>query len=211
MKAIQTGDTILFQGDSITDCGRRDPAGDGLGNGYVAMVSAFLQLHHPGLKLRIINRGISGDRTPELLARWQGDMADLRPQVLSIKVGVNDVWRLRGEWAGQKYVPLPEYEQNYRKLLEQAKASGVRQLVLMSPTTIEGEKDAELSRLLDERMECVKRLAKEFGAIYVPTRETQKEVLRTRPDVRWTSDGCHPTTAGHALLAATWLKAIADC
>lgn len=208
MDIIRTGDVILFQGDSITDAGRRDAKSDGLGGGYVAMIAGTLQANHAQRKLRVLNRGVGGDRTEELLGRWQVDMANLKPQVLSIKIGVNDVWRLRGEWNGQKYIPLPQFEANYRKLLEGAQAAGVRQFVLMSPTTIGNEADPEFSHLLDERMECVKSLAKDFRAVYVPTRETQKAALRAQPQIKWTNDGCHPSIAGHALLAATWLKAV---
>lgn len=208
MGVIGVGDRVLFQGDSITDAGRREAGGDGLGNGYVAMVAGILQVKRPELKLEVLNRGIGGNRTTELLERWQTDMADLRPTVLSLKIGVNDVWRIRKESNGQKYIPLDVFEANYRKLLDQATAAGVRQLILMSPTTIENEKDAELSQLLDERMVCVKNLAGEYGAIYVPTREAQKRAIADRPEIHWTYDGCHPTAAGHALLAATWLEAV---
>jgi hypothetical protein len=78
----------------------------------------------------------------------------------------------------------------------------------MSPTTITEDSDAEFARLLDERAAVVKSLARKYKALYVPTRETQKQALRTARDTRWTSDGCHPTIAGHALLAATWLKTV---
>lgn len=204
---ICKNDLVLFQGDSITDTGRGDSP-DGLGGGYVAMVAGSLRARHAQLALKVVNRGIGGDRTTELLTRWQADALDLKPQVLSIKIGVNDVWRLRGEWNGQSYIPLDQYRQNYLRLLDQAKAAGIRQLVLMSPTTIADETDAEISGLLDERAACVADLARQYDAVYVPTREVQKEALRTAPDVKWTSDGCHPSIAGHALIAATWLKAV---
>jgi lysophospholipase L1-like esterase len=204
---IQRNDSILFQGDSITDAGRQESP-DGLGGGYVAMIAGILEARHADLGLKVTNRGLGGDRTTELLTRWRRDTLDLKPQVLSIKIGVNDVWRLRGAWNGQMYVPPDQYRQNYRTLLDQACAAGIRQLVLMSPTTIFDETDAEVSALLDERAACVAELAREYGAVYVPTRETQKEALRSSSEVKWTSDGCHPTTAGHALLGASWLKAV---
>jgi acyl-CoA thioesterase I len=204
---IRKNDLVLFQGDSITDAGRGSTP-DGLGAGYVAMVAGSLRARHAHLNLKVVNRGVGGDRSTELLARWQPDALDLKPQVLSIKIGVNDIWRLRGEWNGQTYVPLDQYRQNCQRLLEQARAAGVRQLVLMSPTTIFDDTDTEISRLLDERSACVADLAGQYDAVYVPTREVQKEAMRTVPDVKWTSDGCHPSVAGHALLAATWLKAV---
>jgi len=90
-------DHILFQGDSITDIGRSGGEKP-LGNGYVAMLAGMLQARNAELKATITNRGISGNRTQELLDRWQVDCLDLKPTVLSIKIGVNDLWRKLGEW-----------------------------------------------------------------------------------------------------------------
>jgi lysophospholipase L1-like esterase len=197
---------LLFQGDSITDAGRRDSP-DGLGFGYVSMIAGILGAD-PGFKaLKVLNRGISGDRTTELAARWDEDCLDLKPDALSVMVGVNDVWRLRGEWNGQSYIGPKEFRANYRALLERAKGAGIAGLILMSPTTIENEKDAELSALLDEEAGIVRELAREFGAAYVDAREEQKRVLKERPDILWTTDGCHPSLAGHAAIASTWLRA----
>lgn len=207
MSFIGTSESLLFQGDSITDSGRNDTPG-GLGSGYVAIVAGFLAAREKGSRPRVMNRGIGGDRSAELLARWKQDCEDLKPDVLSIMVGVNDVWRIRGEWNGQKYLPLPEYLANYRTLLDRALASGVKRLVLMSPTTIFDEADAEVSGLLDEEAEAVKSLAKEYKARYVPTREDQKRLLKERPGIAWTLDGCHPSLSGHAAIAACWLKAV---
>lgn len=204
---IQSDDLVLFQGDSITDAGRCG-TGDGLGGGYVAMVRAMLTARHPDLRVRIANRGVGGDRTVELLARWRADCLDVQPQVLSIKIGVNDVWRLRGEWNGQKFVPLADYRTNYERLIAQARAAGIRTLVLVSPTTIAEENDSELSRQLDERAACVRELAAANDAVYVPAREAILRALRDQPGVRWTNDGCHPTAAGHALIAATWMQSM---
>lgn len=204
---IRSDDLILFQGDSITDAGRCG-TGDGLGNGYVAMVRATLTARHPELRVRVANRGVGGDRSVELLARWRADCLDLRPQVLSIKVGVNDVWRLRGEWNGQRFVPLADYAANCERLVAQAQEAGVRVLALVSPTTIAEENDSALARHLDERAAVVRELAARVGGIYVPARETLLRALREQPGVRWTTDGCHPTQAGHALLAATWMQAL---
>jgi len=204
---LQPHDTILFQGDSITDVGRCSTP-DGLGTGYVSMIRGWLQARCPEAGYRVVNRGVGGDRTIELLARWQADCLALKPQVLSVSIGVNDVWRLRGEWNGQKFVTKAEFEANYRSLLDQARKAGVARFVLMSPTTIAEENDSALVDLLDERTAQVKALAREYGALYVPTREAMNRALRESPEVRWTGDGCHPTTAGHALMAAAWLEAV---
>ena len=199
-------DHILFQGDSITDAGRGQPPG--LGTGYVNMVRGMLSTLHPELPVRITNRGNSGDRSAELLARWQTDCLDLKPDVLSIKVGVNDVWRKLGEWNGQKHIPLWEFCSNCTRLLEQAKSAGIRQLVLISPTTITHANVSECNDLLGEYAAATRELALAFGGIYVPAREALLAARTALPEVAWTSDGCHPTTAGHAVIASAWLKAV---
>ena len=203
---FKTGDRVLFQGDSITDAGRGTPPG--LGSGYVAIIAGLLRGLRPELNLEIINRGIGGDRTAELLARWPEDCLDLKPDVLSIKIGVNDVWRLQGEWNGQKHIPLAEFRSNCITLLDQAQATRLRQLVLISPTTITHENISPLNDLLGEYDAAVRELARQYDAVYVPAREALLAARAEKPDIAWTSDGCHPSTAGHALIATTWLKAV---
>jgi lysophospholipase L1-like esterase len=122
-------------------------------------------------------------------------------------IGVNDVWRLRGEWNGQKFVTFAEYKANYIRLLDQAVAAGITRFFLASPSAIDDNKDPEVNGHLDERAGFVKELAAKYQGVYVPMRETQARALVEYPDVKWTSDGCHPTAAGHALLAQTWVKA----
>lgn len=207
MPVLRPRDTILFQGDSITDAGRASTP-DNLGGGYVAILRGLLEVRHPELALRVENRGVGGNRTAELLERWKPDCEDLKPQVLSLSIGVNDVWRLRGLWNGQTFIDGGTYRENYVQLLERARKAGVRDLVLLSPTTIAEDHDSELARLLDERTAIVKELAARFGATYVPMRETQKAAMAASPGIRWTNDGCHPTVAGHALMAETWMKAV---
>jgi lysophospholipase L1-like esterase len=110
---IQANDNILFQGDSITDAGRQG-AHKPLGNGYPAMVAGMLQANNADLQLTVLNRGVGGDRTQELLNRWQADCLDLKPTVLSIKIGVNDLWRKLGEWKGQTYIPVEQYREIWK-------------------------------------------------------------------------------------------------
>jgi len=203
---LHDGDLILFQGDSITDAGRRDSP-DGLGTGYVSIITGVLAAKYPDRNYRIINRGIGGDRTVELLERWKTDCLDIRPDVLSVMIGVNDVWRLRGKWSGQKFVPFAEYKDNYIRLLDQAVAAGITRIVLVSPPAIEDNKDEVLNRHLDERSALIQELAVTYKGVYVPVRETQKRMLVEYPAVKWTSDRCHPTAAGHALSAQTWIPA----
>jgi lysophospholipase L1-like esterase len=210
MSFIDSSELLLFQGDSITDSGRNDSPG-GLGSGYVAIIAGLLYGREKGPRPRILNRGIGGDRSVELLARWKSDCEDLGPDTLSLMIGVNDVWRIRGEWNGQAYVPLSAYTANYRQLIDRSLGCGVKRLILMSPTTIFDEGDAEVSKLLDEEAETTSSLAKEYKALYVPTREEQRRLLKERKEIAWTQDGCHPSLSGHATIAACWLKAAGLC
>ncbi len=111
---------ILFQGDSITVAGRdrkADKPNDtaGLGRGYPILAAGELLRDHPGLKLQVLNRGISGNKVPDLAARWQADCIDLQPTVLSILIGVNDIWhKLNGKYEGT----VADYANGYRKLIE---------------------------------------------------------------------------------------------
>jgi acyl-CoA thioesterase-1 len=208
---FKNGERILFQGDSITDTGRRRDLFYDLGQGYVAQVSGLISTLFPELKVEILNRGNSGNRSSELIGRWQTDCIDLHPDWLSLFIGVNDVWRKRTQPLGTlPFVPLDEFLLNCRTLLDQAKAAGVAHFVLVSPTLIDKYLQSDLNQLLEEYDAAVQELAKEYGAIYVPARQCILKALANHPEIDWLADGCHPTTAGHAIIAAAWLKAVAD-
>jgi len=205
-----SGERLLFQGDSITDTGRNRGYEYDLGQGYVAIIRGILTALRPDLRLEIINRGISGNRTVELLERWEKDCLELKPQWLSVFIGVNDVWRKRTEkMGGQKFVPLDQYVANYRSLLDQAKQAGISKFVLVSPTLIDKYLLSDLNMLLGEYDQEVQKLAAEYGAIYVPARRYLLEALERNPEVTWLVDGCHPTVAGHSIIAIAWLQAVA--
>lgn len=197
--------TLLFIGDSITDCGRRqDPAG--LGTGYVRIIHHHFACSRPQHSPRILNTGISGHKVTDLAARWKTDVLDQRPAVLSVKIGVNDVWHaLRGRNAG---VPLETFETVYRDLLAQfKKACPDSTLVLCQPTVIWEPAPSEGNPLLQDYAAVVGKLAAETGAILVPLRDAFEQARSLRPDIDWAPDGVHPGPAGHLLIARTWLTA----
>ena len=120
MISVRDGDVILFQGDSITDTGRADSP-DGLGFGYVSAINGLLGSDSAALRVKILNRSVGGDRTTELLVRWKADCEDIKPRVLSIMIGVNDVWRIVGKWkrtdlyrSGDLSRKLPEASRSVR-------------------------------------------------------------------------------------------------
>ena len=107
---------IVFIGDSITDCGRRDDAAP-FGRGYVSMVRNLLGARYPELHLTVLNRGVSGNTVRDLAARWEHDVIDERPDWLSVEIGINDVWRTFRPGREGDAVPLAEYEATLRRLL----------------------------------------------------------------------------------------------
>jgi lysophospholipase L1-like esterase len=197
----------LFAGDSITDCGRRDDP-DGLGDGYVRMIRDRLLARDPASAPRITNRGVGGDTIRDLAARFEEDVVAQQPDVVSIKIGINDVWRTFGTHPWDA-VPLPEFLETYERLLDRlADALPAAKVVLCEPSVISPPQDAEANlRVLPYAMavaELATRRANQV-AFGVPLHKTCLEAEAARPDVDWWTDGVHPTSAGHALLAETWL------
>lgn len=212
---LGAGYRISFQGDSITDAGRdrtRREANDGLalGHGYAYLASARLLADHPRLGLMLWNRGISGNRVPDLLARWQKDCLDLQPDLVSILIGVNDLWHtFDGRYTGS----VADYEQGYRELLEQTKQALPRaQLVVCEPFALRcGVVTGRWFPEFEERRAVASRLAREYGTRFVPFQSAFDAALNDdSPPSYWAADGVHPTPAGHQLMADTWLRAIRD-
>ena len=211
---INDNDTILFQGDSITDC-ERDRSNlhpndtRALGWGYAGMVAEHLLASRPAATLRIYNRGVSGDRVPQLADRWQTDCLDLAPHVLSILVGVNDMWhRLMGSAGGT----VADYERAYRDLLERTRRTlpSVR-LIICEPFIVRcGVVDAAWLPEFDERRAVARDLAAAFDATFVRFQKVFDEACTYTVPTEWASDGVHPTPAGHRLMADEWLHAMSE-
>lgn len=204
---------ILFQGDSITDCGRDRSAeanpnhNTALGPGYVGKIGGALLAEYPSRNLQIFNRGIGGNRVVDLYARWKFDAVNLSPDLISILIGVNDTWH---EFGSQNGVELDRYEQVYRMLLEYTRARLPEvQFVLCEPfVLLTGVVTPEWQVEIAARREIVVRLAQEFGAVFVPFQKMFDEALQEAPAEYWTSDGVHPTPAGHTRMAAFWRKCV---
>ena len=204
--------SILFQGDSITDCGRsREYAnlrpGAGLGAGYPTLIAARLFCDHPETEWNIMNRAISGNRVVDLYARWKIDTLNLKPDVLSIMIGVNDTWH---EKANQNGVEVPRYARIYRELLEWTKSTlPAIKLVLLEPYVLDfGAVGPDWIDEINARRQVVRELAKDFGAVLIPTQDILDEASKRASKEYWLADGVHPLLAGHQLIADAWLKAV---
>lgn len=206
------GTTVLFQGDSITDAGRnrsRTGANDiaALGSGYPLLLAAELRERHPGSDLQIFNRGVSGNTVPDLQARWQVDTIALAPTILSILIGVNDIWHTRAKtFSGT----AATYETAYAALLATTRTAlpGVRLVVLEPFVTRVGAVDESWFPEFDEYRAAAARVAKRSGALFVPLHEMLQELGRSSSPAYWAGDGVHPTLAGHQAIAHQWLRVV---
>jgi len=209
---IQANDTILFQGDSITDCGRgrTDTAANSLGalgQGYPKMVAGRLLRQRPGDALSILNRGVGGNRIVDLYARWKSDAINLNPDLISILVGVNDTWH---EFGSQNGVEVDRYDVIYRMLLDLTrKRLPEVKLVLCEPFVLQyGAVTADWLDEMAARRNIVKQLAQDYDATFVPFQSAFDDALKSAGPDYWTGDGVHPTVAGHCLMADTWLETV---
>ncbi|MEW4528112.1 SGNH/GDSL hydrolase family protein [Maioricimonas sp. JC845] len=210
---IGENDVILFQGDSITDAGRdRKTAGQAnhqaaLGKGYAWMAAAELLTSHPDAGLQIYNRGISGNKVYQLADRWQADCLDLKPNVVSILIGVNDIWhKLNGRYDGTVEV----YEKDYRALLERTrKALPDVRLVICEPFVLRcGAVNDSWFPAFDEYRAAAKRVSDAFDATFVPYQTMFDTAVQYAPPEHWAGDGVHPSPYGASLMASFWTNAV---
>ena len=197
--------TILFQGDSITACHRE---GDDLGQGYAMLIARALEEAHPG-QFRFINRGVSGDRITDLYARRQADIFDVKPDVLSILVGINGVWH---EQTGNGGVDVETYLDTYDKLLREIKKKlPDTKILLMEPFVNEGSAtEADIEYFEGEiamRSEAVQMLCAKHDLFFLPLQFDLYDLEEQKPAGHWTLDGIHPTLNFHEHMAKKWVKA----
>ena len=206
---------ILFQGDSITDAHRSRDNDFFAGNGYPTLLAGYLGYKYPG-EYECLNRGISGDRIVDLFSRVKADFIHLKPDVISILIGINDVWH---EITRQNGVDAGKFALVYELLLSELKEAlpDVR-FVLMEPFVLPGRgtvSDEEnpgrfetFTREVKLRQEAVRRLAEKTQSVFVPLQKPLDDACLKAAPSHWLIDGVHPTAAGHALIADEWLKAM---
>ncbi len=196
---------ILFQGDSITDAGRsRDDLKD-MGHGYAAIASAWFSATYPEKRVHFLNRGVSGNRVVDLRSRWEEDTIALKPDWVSVLIGINDTWR---RYDSNSITTTEAYHASYLDILQRAKAAGAR-LIICEPFMLPTPPDRIRWREdLDPKIGAVRQLARQFDAIYVPLDGVFAAASARRESDFWLPDGVHPTPAGHALIAQAWLMSV---
>ncbi|MHC4257471.1 MAG: SGNH/GDSL hydrolase family protein [Planctomycetota bacterium] len=209
---FQPGQTLLFIGDSITDCQRQEAPYAPLGCGYVHFAANFLLAARPDLRLTIENRGIGGDSTRDLKWRWNRDCIALSPDIVSMMIGINDLWRKYGDSQEslQRHVTPDEYETNYRQMLTHLKDECGSRLILMEPYMFCDDPDNPMLRDLDAYIQIVHQMANKFDAILVPVHANYMALTHKRPADQWADDTVHPSAWAHAWIAKQWLDTVME-
>ena len=210
---LKPGATLLFQGDSITDAGRQNRKSPkpndqaSMGNGYACMAAAGLLNSRANLKISIFNRGISGNKVHQLDARWQSDCLAHKPDILSILIGVNDIWHgFQGKYDGT----VDRYEEDYLALVARTReALPDIQFVICEPFVLKcGAVSSKWFPEFDRYREAARRVADSHAATFVPFQSMFDQALSFAPPQHWARDGVHPTAHGSALMADYWLQAV---
>lgn len=194
---------ILFIGDSITEWGRFDDEED-LGDNYVRLIHDYLKVTYPERKLEVINKGIGGNRVTDLADRWEEDVIAQDPDIVSISIGINDVWRQLDVPELEQVYP-EQFEQVYDDILAQLKARTSAKVIIMEPTVMAEDIDARGNKMLVPYLEATHRLVNKHETLLVPTHDVFLSYLR-KGHYPLTIDGVHMNPAGNMLMAIAWMQ-----
>ncbi|MBC8078802.1 MAG: SGNH/GDSL hydrolase family protein [Gorillibacterium sp.] len=206
MIKLEPNAIVLFQGDSVTDCGRERGNNENLGVGYANFIAAEIGCTYPDRGITFLNRGIGGNRVVDLQERWEEDCLRLSPTWVSILIGINETWR---KYDDNDPTSTEQYYEGYRKLLQRTKDHTDANFILLEPFVLPTSQDRLMWREdLDPKIQAVRALAREFQALYVPL-DGMFATASTKVDpLYWAEDGVHPTRSGQALIAKAWLEAV---
>ena len=203
-------DRIVFAGDSVTDMGSVNPVGEGLhdnlGHGYVRMVDNLLASCYPEVILRVTNSGISGNTSRDLLARFDRDVVALKPDWVSICIGINDVWRQFDMPAmPDRQVSPEEYRDNVEKMILKVKDQ-VKGVFLLSPYIMEPNREDFMRSRMDTYVEICRELAQKHGCVFIDLQKLFADYCSIRHSCFIAWDRIHPNEIGAMLIAREFLK-----
>ncbi|MCQ2565324.1 MAG: SGNH/GDSL hydrolase family protein [Clostridia bacterium] len=201
---------VVFQGDSITDVGRSRNYDRLMGGGYAAYTAARLSYRFPG-EYEFFNRGVGGDRSADLYARWRTDTLNLAPDIVTILVGVNDVWHeLDAVPAG---IEAARTELNLELLVQYTREQNLNvKIIILEPFVRKGSATEEhwdlFSREVPLRAEAAKRVAEKYGCVFIPLQQEFDALCEKGPEDCWLADGVHPYPAGHQMISDKLTEAL---
>lgn len=195
---------ILFQGDSLTECNRDKSNPADLGNGYVATASRLIAEWYPDTEFTFVNRGVSGDRTWNLLERWQDDTIDIQPDVMTLMIGVNDTWR---RYDNNDPTSVENYEKNLRTLLDDVKANTSAKILMIEPFMV--HEDTDLWREdFHLKINAFRRVARDYADAYLPMDGLIAMMCVEKEPTHWSADGIHLIEAGIERMGAYVAQAL---
>ena len=198
---------IVFQGDSITDAGRDYRNYHNLGNGYPKYAAELIREENPDVEFEFINFGISGNRTCQLFDRLYTDCLAFDPDVVSVLIGINDVWH---RYNDTKILTSDEQlKVNYRSILTRLKNETNAKIIMLAPYVLDSQLTAHLADDLVTILPIVRELAEEFADVYVPLDELFSEAIKTQPSpMYYSNDGVHPNENGARFIGERYAEAI---
>ncbi len=198
---------VLFQGDSITDAGRDKRNYFDLGPGYPGYAAESIKNNHPELDFEFINLGISGNRTCQLFDRLYNDAIALNPDVISILIGINDVWHRHGP---ERIETTDEQlALNYREILKSIKKHTTAKIIILSPYVLDAEDKENMKADLVTVLPIIRELAAEYADAYVPLDELFDEAVKAQPaPLYYSPDGVHPNDNGARFIAEHYARAM---
>lgn len=203
---------LVMTGDSVTDCGRPYEAKAGTpwshGDGYVNLVYAFLTALYPEKQIMVINTGKSGNTIVELEDRWQEEVLALKPDWISVLIGVNDVWRqFDGQLEQCSIVDKETFRKKYEGLIQQTLPQ-VKGMILMGPFMIEENKEQPMRKMVEEYAEVARTLAEKYDLLYIDLQKKMNKFLESLSSYHISQDRVHPNIKGHMIIAKAFMDAI---
>lgn len=189
---------LLFQGDSITDSNRDYADYHNLGNGYAKYASELLKERHPEIDFEFIDLGISGNQTKDLVDRLEKDFIEIQPDIVSILIGINDVWHYAAK--DSQWLDNDIFEERYRTVLEAIKNKTNAKIMMLEPFLIPVEDKNFFREDLNPKIDIIRKLAREYADVYLPTDGLLQSALIGNDPLTFARDGVHPTAKGAELI-----------
>ena len=198
---------ILFQGDSITDAGRNRADIHDLGCGYPKYAAAYLKESFPEVDFEFVDLGISGNQTKDLVDRLESDFIDIQPDIVSIMIGVNDVWHHAGD---KSWIPNEVFEARYRTVLEKIKTQTKAKIMIIEPFLVPVADKEFFREDLDPKIQVIRKLAREYADVYLPTDGLLAAAYLGKEPTEFASDGVHPTVMGADFIGKLYCQYVAS-